>query len=26
VPVLLLGMLALLIGGFFSMRWFRLFP
>jgi len=26
VPVLLLGMFALLVGGFFSMRWFRLFP
>jgi len=26
VPVLLLGIFALLIGGFFSMRWFRPFP
>jgi Ca-activated chloride channel homolog len=26
VPVLLVGMFALLVGGFFSMRWFRLFP
>jgi Ca-activated chloride channel family protein len=26
VPTLLLGIVVLLVGGFFSMRWFRLFP
>ena len=26
VPMLLLGIVLLLVGGFLSMRWFRLFP